>query len=252
MKDNNEYFKKWYLHLTLDDKRIGAEQTKKETDFIKSVLNLKKGSKILDLCCGHGRHAVLLANDFDVTGQDLDQNALNMLSDTATKEKVRIKTICSDMRIIPNINEFEAVIMMYSSFGYFSDDEENEKVMKSVNKSLKPGGLFLFDIRNKNLTLKYSTQKTWEEKNDSFRLYNSSFDEKTNLAVMNITIIQKGSNVVEKTSFILKLYSLEQIKAMLEKNGFKLIKVFGDTTLAKEFNPETSKRMVFLAKKGSL
>jgi len=248
-KDNNKYFLDWYIKLSLDDKRLGVKQTAKEVAFIRKVLNLGHGSRLLDLCCGHGRHTIDLAKNLNVTGLDLDPAALRMLNHKAKLKGIKLSTLQSDMRRIPFTSQFDASLLMYSSFGYFSDDEQNLRVLRSINNALKPGGLLLFDVKNRFLTIKNSVELTWEERADCFILYKYHFDEKNDLAIMDLKILNKKTFKIQNTGFILKLYTPDQLTLMLQKTGFEVVKLFGSTTEIQPFNRKSSSRLVVLARK---
>jgi len=124
-----EFFQKYYYDTYQDF--LTPTRTKKEVASIVKILNLPKGSKILDLCGGYGRHAIPLAKKgYKVTLLDLNKKILDIARKEAKKQKVEIKTVHSDMRRIPFQNEFDAVINMFTSFGYLEYDQENLKVLK--------------------------------------------------------------------------------------------------------------------------
>ena len=94
--------------------------------------SLKPGASVLDLCCGQGRHSVQLAKrGFQVTGLDLNAEYLDLASKAAEAAKVTIETVAADMREIPFENKFDAIVNMYSSFGYLESEAEDLKVLES-------------------------------------------------------------------------------------------------------------------------
>src|SRR3972149_5253640 len=112
---------------------ITEEQTQIETNFLETSLKLQPGVKIFDLCCGHGRHSVELAKrGYNVTGQDLNSHFLTVAKESADKAGVNITWIKDDMRNIAFENEFDAVINMFTAFGYLGSDEEDQKVINGV------------------------------------------------------------------------------------------------------------------------
>ena len=108
---------------------LPSERTTQEVDDLLRLLKLPPGSTILDLGCGYGRHALLLAQQSDAVAQ-----------------RVQVRWIHGDMRDIPFTNEFDAVLSLFSSFGYFEEEEENQRVLHQVQRALKPGGLLLMDL----------------------------------------------------------------------------------------------------------
>ena len=130
---------------------ISAENTLIEIGFVQQVLRLPVGSEVLDLCCGHGRHSVLLAKaGLNMTGLDLSEQYLKQAARYATSAGVELQLVHSDMRQIPFESRFDAVINLFTSFGYLSSDKEDVRVLKQVSKALKPDGKFLIDLINRD------------------------------------------------------------------------------------------------------
>jgi SAM-dependent methyltransferase len=137
---------------------LPPERTVWEVQSVVKRLALPPGSSILDLCCGHGRHTIPLAKrGYQVTGQDLSEVLLRQAQAEAETQGVRIRWIPSDMRNIAFENEFDAVINLYSSFGYLENEDEDRKVLQQVQQALKPGGLFLLETIHREALLRYYT-----------------------------------------------------------------------------------------------
>lgn len=241
-----EFFGKYYLQFFAQRKT--SLGTKKEVKFICEVLNLPKGAKILDLASGPGRHAVELAKKgFKVTCLDFNRHFLHLAKKLAKKNKVFLQTIQSDMRDIPFRNEFDAVINMFSSFGYFEKERENLKVLKAVSRALKPNGLFLLDLANKNWVLKNVEKKTWDKIDKTYVLEKRFFDRRKNIFFNEVILI--SPNKKEKHTFtLLRLYGSFEINEKLKNVGFKILKFYGGYNKEK-FVLNSSPRLIILAKK---
>jgi SAM-dependent methyltransferase len=135
-----EDYLKIYSHRT-------DEAAKQEIEDIVAILNMRPGSKVLDLCCGNGRHSRELATlGFEVTGIDL---STVLLEEARKKNKeLNINYIQSDVRKLSFSNDFDYVLNLFTSFGYFEERSENKKVFESIYHSLKKGGTFLIDFLN--------------------------------------------------------------------------------------------------------
>jgi SAM-dependent methyltransferase len=126
-----------------------------EVEQICALLKLADGSSILDLCCGTGRHAVLLASrGYKVSAQDLNEAALKRAFARAEEQNVQVQWHLRDMRDIPFEEEFDAIINISTAFGYLEDENEDQKVLQQVYKALKPGGLFLLEIIHRDGVLR--------------------------------------------------------------------------------------------------
>ena len=144
---------------------------------MEKALQLKPGSKIFDLPCGHGRHSVELAKrGYKVVGQDLNGWFLKVAKQVAKKEKVKIDFIQQDMRRVDFRNEFDAALNLYTSFGYFDDWHHDELVLNNIAGALKKGGLFLIDIINRERILKEFKPRRWENVDDNLILYELKHD----------------------------------------------------------------------------
>jgi ubiquinone/menaquinone biosynthesis C-methylase UbiE len=125
---------------------LPPEKTEREVAGIITLLNLPEGSRILDLCCGHGRHAIPLAqHGYQITGLDLSERLLERAEAEAEIQGVNIRWVHSDMKHIPFENEFDAVINVFTSFGYLENEDEDRQVLQQVYRALKPQGLFLLE-----------------------------------------------------------------------------------------------------------
>ena len=245
-----DFFENWYLDLYLPLLRFKPSYIKKEVSFINRVLNLPKGAKILDLCCGHGRHLIPLAKmGYQMIGLDLSKKALSILAKRAKNEKLKIRIIRADMREIPFKNEFDAVINIYTSFGYLETDYEDFKVLKSISKALKPGGKFLIDIINSDFTLANFYPKSWDKVGKSLRLEERIYNPKTRRNTVTIQFFDRKGKW-HKTFYVVRIYSLAEMRKNLDKVGLKIVKVYGGTIGNQKFT-KNSKRLIILAIKQS-
>jgi len=244
-----DFFDKWYLEIYRDRPLFKEKNIQKEFTFIRRVLNLPEGAKVLDLCSGHGRHTIPLAKTgYQMTALDLNKKFLSILKREAKEQKLDIRIIHSDMRDIPFMNEFDGIINIFTSFGYFTNDKENLKVLEQVFRALKPAGKFLLDVVNKE----WVQRNTHIENKYKIKKYSVlekiKFNQGTNQWKANFAITNgKGRNYSAK--YITKLYSLAEIEKMLKQVGFdKIIGLFGNTVKIEKFTPQ-SKRLVILAQK---
>lgn len=130
---------------------IGPERTAREVDGIVTLLAVAPGGAILDLCCGQGRHAVALAErGYRVTGLDLSETLLDRARADAEARGVSVRWVRSDMRDIPFEREFDAVVNLFSSFGYLASEQEDRRVLHQVHKALVSGGRFLLELAHRD------------------------------------------------------------------------------------------------------
>jgi SAM-dependent methyltransferase len=146
-KEVNNWFASWfdspYYHILYKDR--DEEEAQLLMDNIVHYLNLPEDSKILDLACGKGRHSIYLNQlGFDVTGADLSTNSI------AEAKKSENKTLHfreHDMRL-PFEDQFDAIFNLFTSFGYFENEQDNLTTLKAIKESLTEYGFAVIDFMN--------------------------------------------------------------------------------------------------------
>ena len=136
------------------------EATAAEVEGLVSLLGLPPGARVLDLACGHGRHAIpLAARGFDVTGYDLSELFLARARAEAASRGVALRWLRGDMRALPFEAEFDAVINVFTAFGYFTDEADDLETLRRVRRALVPGGRFLLEtLHRDSLTARFRPQ----------------------------------------------------------------------------------------------
>lgn len=226
------------------------EQTKREARFVVNALQLSATTTLLDLCCGFGRHSYKIAtmSKCAVTALDLSDDYLTIARQQHGAKN--IEYVKGDMREIPFTNYFDAVTNLFTSFGFFETDEENEHVLKEVHKALKPGGQFLLDYENKFYFVQHDVlpkHRYWQQKDkNSYYLIENDYDVINEREVYHVNIMKDGK-LVDRVGYDIRLYSLPELRTMLTRNGFELVNYWGDY----EGNAYSvlSKRLITLSKK---
>jgi len=183
--------------------------------------------KVLDLCCGPGRISSELARTgFDVTGVDITETFLNTAKEDAAYEKLNIEYILSDVRDFIRPDYFDAIFNLYISFGYFSDQKDDKKVLNNVYKSLKKGGAFIIETLGKETTVRDFTEAEWFER-DGYTLLTEYEPLDSWTFLKNRWIIIKGAERKEKV-FVQRLYAASELITLMYEVGFKEVEVYGD------------------------
>jgi SAM-dependent methyltransferase len=191
-------------------------------------LKLPSQSHVLDLCCGMGRHTLALAEaGFRVTGVDLSPVLLREAR--AYDIKNIIRWIESDMRSLPCEEMFkegfDAVVNLFTSFGYFEEDEEQLKVLKQIRQVLKPGGRFIIDYMNASYTVNHlvplSERKVEENTILETRQIQDGFVSKE-------IIVQGPDEPTRRYSERVKLYNLDKLTDLLFDAGLAIDDVYGN------------------------
>lgn len=253
------WFKKWFgtkEYLELYEHR-NTKDAAKIAGLITRELKLPIGSRVLDLACGNGRHSIYFAaKGYNVLGLDLSEylisQAKNKLKGEYSRYKDRLKFEIKDMRNILHRNEFDLVVNLFSSFGYFEKDSENFKVIKSISGSLKPEGYFFLDFLNAEFIRKNLVTSDISARNHNVILQVREI--KNNSVYKSIYIVKnnpKGRTpAVKSYTEMVKLYTLSDFKKVFAKNGLKVIRIFGDYS-GRKFEVNKSERLIILAQKSA-
>ena len=225
-----QFFGEDYMRFHLRGGEWLEERTGPQCDFVVSALELQPGARVLDLCCGQGRHSVELARrGFRVTGFDLSEYLLKLAKERANEEGVEVEFMRGDMRELPWENEFDAVVNLWTAFGYLESDEEDERVLRAVRAALRPGGQLFGDHHNRERTTPWlgSGRKDWWEGDGHIVLEREEWDVLRSRITMTRTIIAPDGKR-RQTGFVLRIYSHSEWLGMLRRSGLEWVKTYGN------------------------
>jgi SAM-dependent methyltransferase len=228
---------------------ITPETTAAEVDFLEAALAPPAGGAVLDVACGYGRHAIGLARrGYRVTGVDFNAQYLEAAGREASAAGADATWVRADMRALPFEREFDGAYSYFTSFGYFSD-EENERVLAGVARALKPGGRFLLDVINRDWILTHPQQRVWNPLEDgSLLMEETSLDLRRSL-VLNRQIhvaAQSGAQITKE--FTLRAYTCAELESLCARHGLTVREVWGGADRS-EYTTE-SRRLILLAERG--
>jgi len=233
-------------YLKIYGPRLTDEQTRSEVEFIERSLALTAASRVLDLACGIGRHAVAMAQrGHRVTGIDFNAHYLALGEQAARAAGVEVTWMQSDMRAFTTDTPFDAVYSFFTSFGYYSDDE-NEQVLENVARTLKPGGRFLIDLTNRDFTLTHPNQRNWIQRQDGALLMEeTTLDLTSSRVTSRQTLIEPGAGSRITKEFDLRVYTCAELSALMRRHGLEPQRVLGGA----DETPYTtnSRRLVLIA-----
>ena len=239
-----EWFASWfdspYYHILYQSHDDG--EAKKFIDKLLRPLALPPGARILDLACGKGRHARYLAEKgYDVTGLDIAPSNIDFARQFEHK---RLMFYQHDMRQAFRLNYFDAILNIFTSFGYFDTDDDHIKTLVNVQSGLKPGGLFLLDYFNSEWVRQNLTR--YEVK--SFE----GIDFHIRKTIRGPRVYKRVEFTTGGRKFLFRervhLFRLEDFQQLFETAGLKLRETYGNYDL-EPFLPERSERLILIAEK---
>ncbi|HEY4133159.1 MAG TPA: methyltransferase domain-containing protein, partial [Gemmatimonadaceae bacterium] len=171
-----EYFDQQYL-LEYEP-LFSLERDRHEVARLMDVLGLPSGAKLLDVPCGQGRHAHLLAEaGYNVDGLDYSKDLLDRAIERGTASTLRYTR--GDMRTLPArwTNRFDAVLNLFTSFGFFVDPNDDRRVIAEFARVLKPGGVLIWHGGNRDgVMAKFLSRDWWQTENGTLVAHEREFD----------------------------------------------------------------------------
>lgn len=231
---NTSYYHTLYQHR--DEK-----EACRFIDNLCGKLNIKSGVKILDLACGKGRHSNHLAKrGYITTGIDLASESIAEANKNAV-EGAHFEV--HDMRETHKQNAYDYIFNLFTSFGYFANEEENIDVLKAVKESLKNDGVFILDFLNvkkviPNLVAS-ETKKLDGINFDIKRSYNGTH-------IIKDILVSEGDEQLHFQERV-SAFDLTTIEQMAKKASLNIIDIYGDYNLG-DFNALSSDRLILIMK----
>jgi SAM-dependent methyltransferase len=245
MKEKQEnWFESWFdspwYHLLYRNRNEAEAE-----GFVASlmqVLNLPHHSRILDLACGKGRHSRFLHSlGHEVLGVDLAANSIQLASEwKAPGLDFRV----GDMREAQGKEEFDLVLNLFTSFGYFDSEEDNLKVLSAIKSALKPGGRLLLDFMNTAKVIRQLVPESTEQR-DATVFHLNRFVENGKIC-KSIRFESDGKSYEFREQ--VQALSQKDFLSYFEKSGLDVVLLSGDYRM-NPFDEMNSDRMIFLVRK---
>ncbi|HEY4618290.1 MAG TPA: class I SAM-dependent methyltransferase [Flavobacterium sp.] len=236
------WFSSWfdtpYYHILYKDRNYREAQI--FMDNLTHYLNLPEKAKVLDLACGKGRHSIYLNQlGFDVLGADLSENSIAEATRNAN-ETLHFKV--HDMRE-PFEEKYDAIFNLFTSFGYFENDEDNLTTLIAIKESLSEYGFAVIDFMNVTQVLNTLVPEEIK-KVDDIEFHIKRYLKDGHI-FKEIDFEDKGQkfHFTEKV----KALTLQDFEALMEEAGIYLLDIFGDYKL-KKFHKTESERLIMIFK----
>jgi SAM-dependent methyltransferase len=235
------WFNSHYYHLLY--KNRDDQEAARFISNLLSYLNLDRGSKVLDLACGKGRHSAQLRKaGYDVIGIDLSEESI--ASAIENYQSDGLEFFVHDMRELYWSRHFDLVANLFTSFGYFHNADDDQKTLSGVADALNSGGLFVMDFMNAvkvEANLVEYEEKTVE--GVKFELNR----------VVEEGVIKKRIHLIDgdiELDFEEKVDALKlsMFHEYFQIAGLELIETFGNYDLD-PFNESSSDRLIMVCKK---
>ncbi len=237
-----QWYASWFdspYYQILYDHRNDLEASR----FIKRLveyLKVPRGSRILDLACGNGRHSRQLAEmDMQVTGIDLSPASIQLarMQSCGTEQY-----FIHDMREAFHFGKFDYILNLFTSFGYFERDEEHLQVLRNIKQALNPEGIFVMDF----LSLPYVSKRLIKEEKISKKGIDFDIRRKIEAGFIykEIRFNDRGKEFI----FVerVRAFDLEKLQKLFEQAGLQTVESFGSYEL-KPYESAHAPRLILIA-----
>jgi SAM-dependent methyltransferase len=234
------WFSSWfdtpYYHILYKDR--GNEEAEAFMRNLASFLRLPKGAHVLDLACGKGRHSVFLNKlGYNVTGIDLSGNSI-AYAKQFENDGLKFRTYCMKG---PFLEKFDAVLNLFTSFGYFDEEEDNLKCIRSIKAAVKPGGYGVIDFMNvKKVIPQLVPEEVKTVKEIDFHITRTYRD---GYILKNIKFEDEGE--VHLFTEKVKALDIEDFRKYFKEAGIELLHTFGSYEL-EDYNAAASDRLILI------
>lgn len=225
-----------------------GEGAKREVEQVLTLLELTPGAPILDLCCGPGRHSFELARrQYSVTGVDRTAAYLETASRKANQEGLAIEFLRSDARAFRRPAAFDAVLNLFTSFGYFESEEDDLALLTNVRESLRPRGQFVIELNGKEVFTRHFHPRTWHPNADGTAFLLEERTVRSGWAYVDNCWRVLDVSGSREYRFPIRVYSGHELEALLRRAGFSEVTLYG--SLAGTPYDHAAERLVAVARK---
>ena len=211
-------------------------------------VDVPTGGRVLDLPCGPGRHSVAFADrGFDVTGVDATSAYLDEARTRAAEASVADHTefVEGDMREFTRPDEFDLAVNLFTSFGYFPDRTDDERVARHFHDSLRDDGALVMDLASKETLAAKFRPRNWDDFEDGYVLEERTVTDDWSWMENTWTLVVDGDAREFDVSH--RLYSAYELKTLLQDVGFGEVSTYG--TLDADPYDHEAERLLVVARK---
>jgi SAM-dependent methyltransferase len=221
---NDIYFDGFYKDIWRSI--IPEELTVKEADFMMQYFGLKESSKVLDIMCGYGRHAIALAKrGIDVTAVDNLDDYISEINKSVKENNLSIKAVKADIMQYEPEGNYDLALCMGNSLNFFNPEDAHRLLVK-INTHLKPGGyLFINTWSLAEISIRNFTAKSWSDVGELKYITDSKYlFHPTRIEFDSIFLAPDGR--MEKKKAVDYIFSVAEMEGLLNSTGFNLKEIY--------------------------
>lgn len=242
------------VYLVTDARSVcNPDITGKEVDVFSRLIPMDRSHHILDLCGGHGRHALeLCRRGFKhCTVLDYSRCLLKRGEETAAHHGWPVAFVHGDARntAFPS-GRFHHVMVLGNSLGYIPDPQADEAILAEAFRVLKAGGRLLLDVADGAFIKKRFTPNAWHEIGEDVVVCRQREQNGDNICAREM-VISKEKGLIRDRNYCMRVYEPQDLSAATARAGFT------HTTIHTDFSPQMNEgdygfmnhRMIITAQK---
>src|SRR5579864_5603387 len=243
--EDEEFWRELYPYMFPAERFAAAAE---QVNQVLALTGFAEG-KVLDLCCGPGRHAVEFARrGLEVTGVDASPFLLDRARERAREAGASVEWVKEDMRRFRRPASFDLACSLFTSFGYFTDENDDLRVLRNVQESLRKGGVFVVDVISKEkLARNWQNSLVTEFPDGALLLQRPQVHSDWSRVKNDWVLVKDGHS--RSFHFEHAIYSGRELKDRLVACGFQQVQLYGD--LAGSGYGLDARRLVVVARKSA-
>lgn len=220
------------VYLKTDGDVVENERnTKKEIDLLVRCTGIEPNDRLLDLCCGQGRHCIELARrGFNyVTGLDRSRYLIRLARKRTKQEHLTVSFHEGDARRFRFPDDaFHCVTLFGNSFGYFEREDDDRAVLQQVRRVLRSGGILAMDIVDGDWMRAHYEPRSWEWIDENYFVCRErSLTSDGTRMLSREVVVHAEQGVIADQFYAERLYSRTAIHELLERLGFEHVRDHG-------------------------
>jgi SAM-dependent methyltransferase len=223
--DDDEWWRATQAHIFGPE---AWERAPREVEQVVALARLAAPLRVLDMPCGVGRHALELARrGCTVTAVDRTAAYLEQARARAREQGVQVEFVQEDMRTFVRPASFDLALNLFTSFGYFENQDDDRRVLANFFSSLRPGGALVMEMAGREVLARIFQPRDWRELPDGTLLLEERRLAREWTWMENRWILIRGT---ERRELPLRhrLYGGADLRSRLEEAGFAPVTVHGD------------------------
>lgn len=213
------------LYLYFYEDALTKERTERECDYLEALCKMSGPKDVLDLACGHGRHANALSQrGHRVTGIDMNREFLEVARKGSLQHGGTVDYVEGDILDIDYTTQFDVVLLLFNTLGFF-DADDCKKLFAKISHALRPGGKAFIDLKNRDHIAVEIQAPLIVEKGNDMMIDRIEFDPKTGTTTNHRTYLKDG--VRYDTPFMMYHYHYNDLERLIENTGLDITVAIG-------------------------